>query len=46
MRKNTCDWENLRNAEEIIILTEKRGEMLNKLRQVIQKWNTMEYLNY
>ena len=38
--------ENLRNVEEMIILPEKREEILNELRQVSQKWNTIEYLNY
>ena len=33
-------------AEEIIIPPEKREEMLNKLRKVLWKWNTMKYLNY
>ena len=38
--------ENSRNVEEIIILPEKREEMLNKLRQVLYKWNTIKYLSY
>ena len=38
--------ENPRNVEEIIIPTGKREEILNKLRHVLQKWNTIKYLNY
>ena len=38
--------ENSRNVEEIIILPEKSGETLDTLRQVLQKWNTVKYLNY
>ena len=34
------------NVEEIIIPLEKRDEMLSKLRKVLQKWNTIKYLNY
>ena len=37
--------ENSRNDEETIIPPEKREEILNKLRQVSQKWNTIKYLN-
>ena len=38
--------ENLRNVEEIIIPPEKSGETFDKLRQVLQKWNTVKYLNH
>ena len=34
------------HVEEIIIPLEKRDEILNKLRKVLQKWNTIKYLNY
>ena len=34
-------------VEEIIIPTEERDEILNKLRQVLfKKWNAMKYLSY
>ena len=33
-------------VEEIIIPLEKRDEILNKLRKVLKKWNTIRYLNY
>ena len=33
-------------AGEIFIPPEKREEMLNKLRQVLYKWNAIRYLNY
>ena len=33
-------------VEGIIIPLEKREEILNKLRKVLQKWNTIKYLNY
>ena len=32
-------------VEQIIIPPEKRDEILNKLRKVLWKWNTLEYLN-
>ena len=35
--------ENPRNIKEITILPESRDEILNKLRQLIQKWNTIKY---
>ena len=38
--KNSID------VEEIIIPPEKREEILNELRQVLQKWNTIKYLSY
>ena len=38
--------ENSRNVEEVIIPPEKREEMLNEFRQVLEKWNTMKYLSY
>ena len=33
-------------VEEIIIPPEKREEILNKLRRVLEKWNAIKYLNY
>ena len=33
-------------VKEIIIPPVKREEILNKLRKVLQKWNTLKYLNY
>ena len=33
------------HVEEIIISLEKREEVLNKLRKLFRKWNTMNYLN-
>ena len=33
-------------VEEIIIPLEKRDEILNKLRKILEKWNTIKYLNY
>ena len=38
--------ENPRNVEEIIILEEKREEILNELRQVLQKRNIIKYLSF
>ena len=38
--------ENPRNIEEIIILSEKRKEILNESRQVLEKWNTIKYLSH
>ena len=38
--------EHSRNVEEIIVLLEKRDEILNKLRKVIKKPNTIKYLSY
>ena len=32
--------------EEIIILPEKREEILKELRQLLLKWNTIKYLSY
>ena len=34
------------NVEKKTIPLEKREEILNELRQVLQKWNTTKYLNY
>ena len=33
-------------VEKIFIPPEKRDEITNKLRKVLQKGNTMKYLNY
>ena len=33
-------------VEEITIPPENRKDILNKLRKVLYKWNTMKYLNY
>ena len=38
--------ENPRNIEEIIIPPEEREEILNKLRQMLQKWSTVKYLSF
>ena len=38
--------ENPRNVEEVIIPSEKRDEILNELRKLLKRWNTMKYLNY
>ena len=38
--------ENPRNVEEIMIPPGRRGEILNKLRQVLQKCNTIKYRRY
>ena len=37
---------NSRNVEEMVILSEKRKEILNKLGKVLKNWNTMKYLIY
>ena len=37
---------NSTNAEETVIPTEKREEILNELRQVLSRWNTIKDLNY
>ena len=33
-------------VKEIIIPPEKKEEILNQLRRVVWKWNTIKYLNY
>ena len=33
-------------VEEITIPPENRKDILNKLRKVLYKWNTIKYLNY
>ena len=38
--------ESSRNTEEIIIASEKRGKILNELRQVLEKWYTVKNLRY
>ena len=44
--KSICD-KNLRNFEEMnIIPPEKKEEISNELRQVLQTWNTIKCLNY
>ena len=35
-----------RNAEVINIPAQKREEILNELRQVLQKWNPTKYLSH
>ena len=42
---NNDDIQKQEPVEEIIILPEKRDELINKLGKVLQKWNTMKYLN-
>lgn len=37
---------NSRNVEEMVILSEKRKKILNKLGKVLKNWNTMKYLIY
>ena len=37
--------ENSRNVEEVIIPPEQREKILNELRQVLYKWNTIKYLS-
>ena len=39
-------YKHLRNVKELIIPQEKRDEILNKLRKVLQKWKTIKYLSY
>ena len=46
MKQKPVIYENARTVEEMIIPPEKREEMLNELRQVLWKWNTIKYLNY
>ena len=41
---NNDDIQKQEPVEEIIILPEKRDELINKLGKVLQKWNTMKYL--
>ena len=45
-KSNNDNIEKQEPVEEIIILPEKRGEILHKLRRVLQNWNTIKYLNY
>ena len=33
-------------VEEIIITLEKRDEIFNKLRKILEKWITIKYLNH
>ena len=33
-------------VEEIIIPPEKREEILNELREVLEKWNSIKYISY
>ena len=33
-------------VKEIIIPLEKRDEILNKLKKLLEKWKTIKYLNY
>ena len=45
-RLNDGKIEKQEHVEEIINPPEKRDEILNILRKVLQKWNTIKYLNY
>ena len=45
-KSNDANIEKQEPFEEIIILPEKREKILNKLKRVLSKCNTMEYLNY
>ena len=38
--------EDSRDVQKIIIPSERREEILNELREIFQKWNTVTYLNY
>ena len=38
--------ENLKNFEQIIIPLEKREQILNEVRPVLQKWNIVKHPNY
>ena len=40
------DDEKTTNVEKKTKKKKKREEILNELRQVLQKWNTTKYLNY
>ena len=42
----TSNWPKFKNVEEITIPAEKIEAILNKLRQVLSKWNTLKYLRY
>ena len=37
--------ESFKNVEEIIIPREQREEILNELRQLLKKWNAIEFLS-
>ena len=45
-KSNDANIEKQEPFEEIIILPEKREKILNKLKRVLSKCNTIEYLNY
>ena len=45
-KSNDDNIEKQEPAEYITISPEKRKEILNKLRKILQKWNTKKYLNY
>ena len=44
--KLRTQFEKQEPVEGIIIPLQKRDEILDKLRKVLQKWNTLKYLNY
>ena len=47
--RNNSDDDYIETQEpikEIIIPPEKKEEILNQLRRVVWKWNTIKYLNY
>ena len=45
-KSNDDNIEKKEPVKEIIIPPEKTEEILNKLRKVLLKWNTVKYLNY
>ena len=45
-KSNDNSIEKQEPVEEILIPPEKREAILNKLRKVLQKWNTIKYLHY
>ena len=45
-KSNEDNIEKQEHVEEIVIPLQKREEILNKLRKVLQKCNTIKYLNY
>ena len=45
-KSNEDNTEKQEGVEEMIIPPEKKEEILNKLRKVLQKWNVIKYLNY
>ena len=46
IKPKSLSYQNSRNAEEIIISSENREEILNGLRKVFLRWNSIKNLNY